>query len=325
MSFSRSLRYGLLFCALAAAPGQAQDVTGTIAGTVTDEQDQVLPGASVTAVHERTNQTRVAVTDTRGNFQFTNMQPGSYTIRVELSSFRTLERQHNVLTASERLSLGSLRLTVGMGESIVVEASGTKVNTEESQHTGLLTAKQIEQIQVKGRDVTSLMRLVPGVRYEDTVESLGESFGTLVPHVGGQRRDWNTIMVDGVLGNEVGQTNRMAQQINLDAVAEIKVLLNTYRAEYGRTGGAQIQIVSKGGEAEYAGNLYYYGRHEKFNANNFFNNRAGRATGRAIASTPSASTWAAPIPGLNKGTEKKLFFFYSIEAPLTERPGPLRS
>ena len=70
-------------------------------------------------------------------------------------------------------------------------------------------------------------------------------------------------MVDGVLGNEVGQTNRMAQQINLDAVAEIKVLLNTYRAEYGRTGGAQIQIVSKGGGAEYRGNAYYYGRHEK--------------------------------------------------------------
>jgi hypothetical protein len=327
MSFSGSLRHGLralLVCALAIVPGQAQDVTGTISGTVTDEQDQVLPGASVTAVHERTNQTRVAVTDTRGNFQFTNMQPGNYTIRVELSSFRTLERQHNVLTASERLSLGNLRLTVGMGENIVVEASGTKVNTEESQHTGLLTAKQIEQVQVKGRDVTSLMRLVPGVRYEDTVESLGESFGTLVPHVGGQRRDWNTIMVDGVLGNEVGQTNRMAQQINLDAVAEIKVLLNTYRAEYGRTGGAQVQIVSKGGEAEYAGNLYYYGRHEKFNANNFFNNRSGAARPRYRFNTFGFNL-GGPIPGLNKGSDKKLFFFYSIEAPLTERPGPLRT
>jgi hypothetical protein len=321
---SWQLGLALLAAVLATVPGQAQDVTGTITGTVTDEQGQVLPGASITAVHEGTNQTRQTVSDTKGGFQFTNMTPGIYTVRVELASFRTLERHHTVLTASERLSLGNLKLTIGMGESIVVEASGTKVNTEESQHSGLLTAKQIEQIQVKGRDVTSLMRLVPGVRYEDTVESLGESFGTLVPHVGGQRRDWNTIMVDGVLGNEVGQTNRMAQQINLDAVSEIKVLLNTYRAEYGRTGGAQIQIVSKGGEAEYAGNLYYYGRNEKFNANNFFNNRAGVARPRYRFNTFGFNL-GGPIPGLNKGTEKKLFFFYSIEAPLTERPGPLRS
>ena len=78
-----------------------------------------------------------------------------------------------------------------------------------------------------------------------------------------------------MLGNEVGQTDRKAQQINLDAVGEVRVLLNTYRAEYGR-GGAQIQIVSKGGGAEYRGNAYYYGRREKWNANNFFNNLAGR-------------------------------------------------
>ena len=165
---------------------------------------------------------------------------------------------------------------MGLGESVVVEASGAQVNVEEAQHSGLITGRQIEQIQVKGRDVTTILRLIPGVRYEDTVESLGESFGTLVPHVSGQRRNWNTIMVDGVLGNEVGQTDRMAQQINLDAVGEMKVLLNTYRAEYGRGGGAQIQIVSKGGGAEYRGSAYYYGRHEKWNANNFFNNWPGR-------------------------------------------------
>jgi hypothetical protein len=302
----------------------AQNVTGTISGTVVDDQGQVVPGATVTVSNEATNDSRVVVSDSRGDFQVTTLPPGTYTVRVEMANFRTVERTRNVLTAAERLSVGTLTLSIGpLGETVVVVASGTQVSPEETQHSGLITSTQIEQIQVRSRDVTQLLRLVPGVRYEETTESLGDSFGTLVPHVGGQRRDWNTIMVDGVLGNEIGQANRMAQQINLDAVAEIKVLLNTYRAEYGRTGGAQVHIVSKSGTSEYAGNVYYYGRHERFNANNFFNNRADRPKPRYRFNTYGFNL-GGPIPGLNKD-EKKLFFFYSLEAPLTERPGPLRT
>jgi hypothetical protein len=315
---------GVLWVVLAAGRALAQDTTGTISGTIADEQGQVLQGAMVTVIHEGTLAARAVTTDGRGAFQVTTLPPGSYTVRVEMQNFRSFERTRNVLSAADRLSLGTVRLGVGLGESVVVEATGTRVNTEDSQHSGLITSQQIEQIQVKGRDVTTLMRLVPGVRYEDTVESLGESFGTLVPHVGGQRRNWNTIMVDGVLGNEVGQTDRMSQQINLDAVGEVKVLLNTYRAEYGRGGGAQIQIVSKGGDAQYRGNAYYYGRHEKYNANNFFNNAAGRPRAQYRYNTFGFNL-GGPIPGLNKGAEKKLFFYYSVEAPLTQRPGPLRS
>jgi Carboxypeptidase regulatory-like domain/TonB-dependent Receptor Plug Domain len=320
----RSLPRALVALALVVGPANAQEHTGTITGTVTDEQGQVLPGATITVIGESTGHARSATSDAKGAFLLTALPPGSYTIRAEMANFRTEERKRQVLSATTRLSLPPFRMAVGLGESIVVEGSGTAISTEDSQHTGLITSQQIEQIQVKGRDVTTLMRLVPGVRYEDTVESLGESFGTLVPHVSGQRRDWNTIMVDGVLGNEVGQTNRMAQQINLDAVDEIKVLLNTYRAEYGRGGGAQIQIVSKSGSADYHGNAYYYGRNEKWNANNFFNNLTGRPRPRYRFNTWGANI-GGPIPGLNKGGDRKFFFFYSIEAPLTERPGPLRS
>src|SRR5262245_3109927 len=317
---------GRLACALVALAlarsARAQEHTGTLTGTVTDEQGQVLPGATVTVVNEETRHARTTTSDAKGTFLLTALPPGSYTVKVELASFRTEERKHRVLTAASRLSLAPFRLVVGLGESIVVEATGAEVSTEDSQHTGLITSTQIEQIQVKGRDVTTLMRLVPGVRYEDTVESLGESFGTLVPHVSGQRRDWNTIMIDGVLGNEIGQANRMAQQINLDAVAEIKVLLNTYRAEYGRTGGAQVQIVSKAGTSRYSGGAYYYGRHEALNANNFFNNSAGLPKARYRFNTYGVN----PGGPLQRGAraDKNLFFFYSLEAPLTERPGPVR-
>lgn len=323
---SRTVLLYVLAAAAAALPSSsalAQNVTGTMAGRVADQQGQVLPGATVTVINEATNVSRVVVSGPSGEFQVTTLEPGTYTIRIEMDNFRTVERTNIVLNAAERLSIGTVMLYIGLGEAIVVEAAGARVNPEESQHSGLITSTQIEQIQVKGRDVTSLMRLVPGVRYEDTVESLGESFGTLIPHVSGQRRDWNTVMVDGVVGNEIGQANRMAQQINLDAVAEIKVLLNSYRAEYGRTGGAQVHIVSKSGSSQYAGNAYYYGRHERFNANDFFNNRAGVEKAPYRFNTYGFNL-GGPIPFVDEDREK-LFFFYSVEAPLTERPGPLRT
>ena len=321
------LRSGLLPLALAlgalslSTAAAAQTVTGTISGTIVDQQGQVIPGATIAVVNESTTDSRPAVSDERGNFQVTNLQPGTYTVRVTMDNFRAYERTNIVLSAAERLSVGTLAMEIGnVGETVTVEARGTQVNPAETQHSGLLTATQIEQVQVLGRDVTSIMRLLPGVRYENTVDSLGMSFGTDVPNVGGSRRDWSNVIVDGVVANEVGASNLMAQQINLDAIAEVRILLNSYRAEYGRAGGGQVQIVTKSGGANYRGNLYYYGRHEKLNATNFFLNRQNVEKPRYRFNTYGGNV-GGPMPGLGK----KAFFFYSIEAPLVSRPGPLRN
>ena len=304
-----------------ARSADAQAVAGTISGSVIDQQGQVIPGATLTIINEATNDSRTSITDERGDFQITNLQPNSYTVRIEMPSFRTHERKNVVLSAGERLSVGTVTLELGgLGETVVVEARGSQVNVAETQHSGVITARQIEQVQVLGRDVTSIMRLLPGVRYENTVDSLGMSFGTSVPNVGGARRDWSNVIVDGVIANEVGASNLMAQQINLDAIAEVRILLNSYRAEYGRAGGGQVQIVSKGGTSQYHGNLYYYGRHEDLNATNFFTNRAGAVKPRYRFNTYGANL-GGPVPKL----DKKLFFFYSMEAPLVSRPGPLRN
>jgi hypothetical protein len=299
----------------------AQTVTGSISGTVVDPQGSVVPGATVTVINESTAEPRAVVTDARGDFQITNLHPSMYTVRVELASFRTYERKNIVLSAAERLSIGTVALVVGeIGETVTVEARGTQVNTAETQHSGVITSTQIEQVQVLGRDVTSIMRLLPGTRYENTVDSLGMSFGTDVPNIGGSRRDWSNVIVDGVVANEVGASNLMAQQINLDAIAEVKILLNTYRAEYGRAGGGQVQIVTKSGGAAYRGNLYYYGRHENLNATNFFLNRQNVDKPRYRFNTYGANV-GGPVPRMGK----KVFFFYSLEAPLVNRPGPLRN
>src|SRR5687767_12297077 len=103
-----------------AAGARAQDTTATISGSVADAQGQSVEGATVTVVHEGTMAARMVATDARGGCRVTTLPPGPYTVRIEKQNFRTFERTRNVLSASDRLSLGTIRLGVGLGESVVV-------------------------------------------------------------------------------------------------------------------------------------------------------------------------------------------------------------
>jgi hypothetical protein len=300
-----------------------QTASGAISGTVVDPQGAVTPGATVSVINEANNETRVATSDSeRGAFQVTNLVPGTYTVRVTLQGFGTFERKGVVVSSSERVSVGALTLAVGtLRDTVTVQASGTHVNTEETQHGGVITRTQIDQIQVLGRDVTSLMRLLPGVRYTVPVDSMGGSFGVNVPEVGGLPADWSKVIVDGVIANEVGNSGMQAQMINLDAIAEVRLLNNSYRAEYGNSGGSQLQIVSRGGTSQYRGSAYYYGRYEKFNSVEFFRARSQRLNGvEPFPPKYRFNTWGANFGGPVFKDRRNLFFFYSMEAPLVKRP-----
>ena len=213
-------------------------------------------------------------TAAHGEFTFHSVLPGGYTVKVELTGFRSFEKRNNVVNASGQLDLGKVKLDVGnLTEVVTVAATGTPVEIHNSNYTGLLTSTQISQIQTKGRDVMSLLRLMPGVRYEDDIEAMGESFGSQVPNVGGQRRHWNQVTVDGLNGNELSGTNRFASATNLDAIAEVKVMLGSYKAEDGRSGGANVKVVTKSGGQRYAGSAYYFARRNQWNANSWDNKR----------------------------------------------------
>jgi hypothetical protein len=311
---------------MTAAPARAQD-TGTLSGTVVDSSGQVIPGATVTLTDERTGATRAQPSDGRGQFGFRAVPPGSYAVKVELQGFRTYIRRNNVLEASAQLDLGKVRLDVGqLSEVVTVAAEGTQVETKNSDYTGLLTSNQISQIQTKGRDVMSLLRLLPGVRYTDDIEAMGESFGSGVPQIAGQRSQWNAVSVDGLNGNELSGTNRFASATNLDAIAEVKVQFGTYRAEDGRTGGANVKIITKSGGMRYTGSLYDYLRRDAWNSNTWDNKRNHLPTPKYHYDTYGANIGGpVKLPGLfNQGEDKKLFFFYSMETPQAQQPGPVR-
>src|SRR5262249_50059397 len=136
-----------------------------------------------------------------------------------------------------------------------------------------------EMISTKGRDVTSLLRTMPGISYIDDIESLGEGFGTDLPNISGQRGRSTVTNVDGLNGSEPSGNNKLSMTINQDAIPEVKALRIIDAAKFVNTGGALINMVWRGGGRVYHGSAFYFLRNEAFNANVFFNNKVGLKRG----------------------------------------------
>ncbi|MFL6210079.1 MAG: carboxypeptidase regulatory-like domain-containing protein [Pyrinomonadaceae bacterium] len=304
----------------------AQTITGNISGTVMDATSGVIAGAAVTLTNEQTNDTRSVTTNDEGRFTFSALQPGVYTVKVEQAGFQTLVRKNNVLSANENLALDSLALSVGqVAEVVTTTAEGATVETASSDLSARLTADQISLISTKGRDITSLLRLIPGTSNDDDIEAVGEGFGTNLPNISGQRGRSAVATIDGLNAAEPSGNNKISMTINQDAVGEVKVLRNNYAAEYGNNGGALINIVSKGGGKEYRGSAYYFLRNEALNATPYFTNKAGLRK-----PLYRHNIWGVnyggplPLPRFGEGGPRllrnKSFFFISLEKPHTITP-----
>ncbi|HET8782352.1 MAG TPA: carboxypeptidase regulatory-like domain-containing protein, partial [Pyrinomonadaceae bacterium] len=304
-----------------AMQAKAQTITGSISGAVTDSNGSVIPSATVTLASEKTGQTRTAATNSEGRFNFAALQPGIYSLKIEQQGFQAFEQRNIILSANENLALGDLKLQPGqVSETVSIMSEGTLVERESSDLTARLTADQINLIATKGRDVTSLLRLLPGTSNNDDIEGAGDGFGTDLPNISGQRGRSTVPTIDGLFAGEPSGSNKLSMTINQDAVAEVKVLRNNYGAEYGNNGGAIINIVSKGGGKEYNGSLYYFLRNEVLNATPFFNNKAGLKKPLYRHLYPGGSFGGPlPLPKFGEGgsfwLKEKAFFFVSYEKP----------
>jgi hypothetical protein len=316
--------YLQLLCLSASA--YAQTISGSIVGTVLDSTGNVIPAASVKLISERTGEERQSPTNESGDFLFPALQPGAYTVSVEQPGFKPFKKTGNLLSAAERLSVGNINLQVGsVNESITVEAQGVSVQTSSSENSALISSRQLEQVSIRGRDVVSMLRILPGVSQTVDTEFLGGSFGTGTPNIGGARSNWNSLQVDGVTGNDLGSPSVFSSPINMDAIGEVKVLLNNYQAEYGRNGASFINIVTKSGGREYHGSAYWYKRHEMWNANRFFNNANNVQLPIYRYSTIGATVGGpAQLGPLWKNSKDKVFFFYSFEKSWVKSPQAVR-
>jgi hypothetical protein len=314
-------RIQLLFlsiCCLGAMYGQTTN--GLISGRVTDSTSAVVPGAHVRLLNDSISYAQSVEADSNGEFVFPSVLPGSYRVSVEKQGFEKYEKTGIELTATQRLSLGTISLTIGsVKDTVTVAAEVTPLQTTSSETSSTVTGDQLENQVARGRDFLSLMRMLPGSTYEgygnDTLNS--SSAG----NINGVRNSYMSINIDGIAANtrNIGTTE---DTVNMDAIAEVKVLQNNYQAEYGKVAGAVIDVVTKSGTNQYHGSAYEYFRNEDLNANTFFNNLNGKPRSRYRYNTIGYNA-GGPVP--LKPVKNKLFFFFSQEIQPVTAPNALRT
>ena len=307
---------------LLAVPSWAQTITGTMVGTVQDSSGASVPGASLTLVHTGMGTERQAKSDANGDFVFSGLAPGDYRISVQAQGFKVTEKVSIQLTAAERLSVGVLKLEVGsLTDSVTVSSQGTAVQTASSERAGLIASTQVDNLLIRGRNITSLLQLMPGVVDVQENESLIHNWNI---NAQGNRRNNNNMALDGMSINEIGNNFNSLVLVSMDSIAEVKILLTNYPAEFGRFSGANIQMVTKSGTRQFHGLASYFKRHEQFNAGGYFNNRLGQPKGRYRFNTWNYNVGGPLyVPGKFNRNKDKLFFFFSQEYWPIDIPRPI--
>jgi hypothetical protein len=310
-------------CLLCASIAFGQSSSGVISGRVLDVTGAPMPGAHITLTRSDTKETRTATSSDLGDFVITSIQPGTYDLEVKAQGFKNLEKLGLELSASERLSAGDLRMQLGsVNESVEVKSDATPVQVASSERSAVIDSNQITNLMTRGRDLMGLLVILPGIVNDgEGSDSLGVFNSPSA--ISGTRGVYGGMNIDGISGN-TRSGDHLDTPINIDAVAEVKILQNSYQAEYGKGAGGIINVVTKTGTRQFHGLAYYYVRNDAFNANNFFSNRQGFARGRYRYNTVGGNL-GGPIyiPGKFNSNKQKLFFFYSQEyLPNQEPNGP---
>jgi outer membrane receptor protein involved in Fe transport len=287
----------------------AQDVTGKIAGVITDPTGGAIPNAKVTATNAATGASKQSVTDNTGSYQITELPPGNYQVEAEAPGFsKVVATGRNALDINQTLRV-DLRLPVGsVSNTVEVSAQSTGVETENSTVGGTVTGRAIFELPLNGRNALDLMSTQAGVTPTNP-DNTGQGAGY---SIGGGRTDSVTFLLDGGNNNNLLSNSYVANP-NPDAIEEFRVLESNYSAEYGRNAGGIVSVVTKSGTNSLHGTAYDYLRNTDLDANDFFSNEIG-APRNVLKRNQFGGTIGGPIiiPKLLDG-RNKLFFFFAYQ------------
>ncbi len=302
----------LLLTVLPTASGQT--VSGQISGRLIDPAGAVVVGAKVQLANDLTQQVREFTTDSSGGFVFTNLVPGSYSIHIAQAGFKAYDQKGITVSAVERVDLHDLRLQIGeVTTTVEVTAGAVHLATDSSDRSVSVGLRQIQETVTRGRNFMALMGTLPGVQDLNAYDSRG--WGTGSPRILGGQTGQKLLTLDGAAAQDSGNRDFGYIAPSVDAIAEVKVLIANYNAEYGARSGGQMNILTKGGTQEFHGSGYFFFRNEAFNANEFFNNKLG--VRRPLYRYQNlGGTIGGPliIPGTNfNKSHNRLFWFFSYD------------
>lgn len=311
----------LVLLLLAVLTVTAQQITGTIVGTVTDASGAVIPKATVTVKNtDRNLVVRTLTTHDDGSYVAALLPIGHYQITVEAPNFKTFTQNDVELNVNDRISVNA-KLTPGsVQEQVSVEANALQVQTQDATPTGLINGIQVRELSLKSRNYEELVALMPGVT-SDTADTLylgvsspGGGTNEVAFSMNGSLGAQNNWTVDGADNVDRGGNFTLLNYPSVDAIAEFKVLRGNYNAEYGRGAGGQVNVVTRSGTNKFHGGLYEFFRNDALDANTWLNKNGG------VDRTPFRYndfgwTLGGPIyiPGHYNAERNKTFFFYSEE------------
>jgi len=301
-----------LVLALFAACCFAQFDTATVLGTLRDPSGSVIPNAKVTLRNVNTGVTASTMTDEAGNFEFLTVRIGDYRVSAEAAGFAPLSTDTFNVAVNARQRV-DLTMKIGAStESVTVTGAAALLESDSSDKGQVVNAELVDNLPLSGRNYSDLSLLVPGVQVSTLTASDVGSTGQPREgsfNVNGLASAYNNFMLDGVDNNAYGTSNQgfsnQAVQLSLGAVQEFKVQTNNYSAEYGRAGGAVVNVVTRGGTNTFHGSLHEYARNTDLNAVGFFKPNGGVKP--TLIQNQFGGTVGGPI------LRDRMFFFASYE------------
>lgn len=319
---------------LTASAVGTQSLFGTISGSVVDEQGGALPGADVTLTDQASQNVQRTVTNAEGVFVFAAVQPGTYTVKVELQNFNTWQATDITLRLGERRSIAVIKLQVGtLSESVSVIARPEIAPIDSGEKSARLTSEQIQNVPMVGRSTAELLKLLPGMTPTSNGTSNSPGFNGEIIGINGNgdggkqsaignfsgngtRVDALDIVIDGAHASDPGCNCATSVNPNPDMVGEFKVLQANYAAEHAK-GPITIDAISKTGGRAFHGMAYLYLRDYKLNSNEWLLNRFSTEPG---AENKPQNQFTYPgfnlggpllIPGTNFNKNRDRVFFFT--------------
>ncbi|MSV31604.1 MAG: carboxypeptidase regulatory-like domain-containing protein [Bryobacterales bacterium] len=297
----------ILAAFLLALAAYSQQVTGTITGAVSDTSGAAIAGVDVRLNNAQTGLTRSVKSGEDGGFRFLVLQPGVYVLDAIQTGFKAVRREGIVVEADRSIAV-PVRLEVGTVTEVVEVTGGAPLLEPNTSSLGtVMDARKVEELPLNGRNPLGLANLIP------TVRGIGFFGGQVLSSwrlaaisIGGGPPLANGFLVDGIASEKLSIAGTQTF-LSIDSTQEFKVLTNAMSAEFGRTAGGIISLISKSGTNQFHGNLFEFLRNDNLNANDFFANRAGRAVA-PLAYNQFGGTLGGPVK------KNKIFFFTNYEA-----------
>jgi hypothetical protein len=248
----------------------AQDVTASITGFVTDTAGAAVKGAAVTATNIATGEQRKATTDDSGQYTIAGLPIGTYTVVVEQAGFKKYVQDNVVLHVNDKTPINVELAPGNVQEVVTVTAGPPLVKTETHTVEGLLTGEMIRELPLNNRNFAQLTQIVPGV---SSTQGSTVSFGglsTVAISINGGRTTAINWSIDGSRNVDTGSNATLFNYPSVDAIAEFKILTNSYDAQFGRNAGGVVNVVTRSGTREFHGGLYEFLRNDVLQARNPF-------------------------------------------------------